>query len=49
MNLDSSPHTIGAYFRLFAHKVLPKSLKHVLCMDTDVVIMANLDNFMGED
>lgn len=35
-------HSIGAYFRLFAHNVLPESVTHALYMDSDVVIMANL-------
>jgi hypothetical protein len=44
MNLDINTHMIGTYFRLYAHKVLPNILEHVLYMDTDVVIMANLGN-----
>lgn len=43
-NMDTGQHTIGAYFRLFAHEVLPNNVNHVLYMDTDVVIMANLDD-----
>jgi hypothetical protein len=35
-------HTIGAYFRLFSNQVLPQSVEHVVYMDTDVVVMANL-------
>ena len=35
-------HTVGAYFRLFGHEVLPKSVKHVIYLDTDAVVMANL-------
>ena len=35
-------HTVGAYFRLFGHEVLPKTVKHVIYLDTDVVVMANL-------
>lgn len=35
-------HTIGAYFRLFSNEVLPQSVEHVVYMDTDVVVMANL-------
>jgi hypothetical protein len=35
-------HSIGAYFRIFAHNVLPESVTHTLYMDSDVVIMANL-------
>jgi hypothetical protein len=36
-------HTIGTYFRLFAKDVLSPDVRHVLYMDTDVVIMANLE------
>jgi hypothetical protein len=36
-------HTIGCFFRLFAHRVIPTSVKHFLYLDTDVVIMANLE------
>ena len=36
-------HTIGCFFRLFAHHVLPADTKRILYMDTDVVIVANLD------
>ena len=43
-NMDFERHTIGAYFRLYAHDVLPNNVKHALYMDTDVVIMANLDD-----
>lgn len=35
-------HTIGAYFRLFANSVIPTTVKHLMYLDTDVVIMANL-------
>ncbi|CAB9507301.1 expressed unknown protein [Seminavis robusta] len=45
-------HTVGAYFRLFAHKVISShyyydhnnthKVDRVLYMDTDVVVMANL-------
>jgi hypothetical protein len=42
---QTQDHTIGTYFRLFAHQVLPiDTIKYVLYLDTDVVIMANLDN-----
>eukprot|EP00539_Tryblionella_compressa_P003629 CAMPEP_0178739382 /NCGR_PEP_ID=MMETSP0744-20121128/4025_1 /TAXON_ID=913974 /ORGANISM="Nitzschia punctata, Strain CCMP561" /LENGTH=376 /DNA_ID=CAMNT_0020392081 /DNA_START=63 /DNA_END=1190 /DNA_ORIENTATION=- len=37
-----SVHTIGAYFRLFAHEVLPKSTNHVIYMDSDVAVLVNL-------
>ena len=36
-------HTIGAYFRLFAHEILDKDVQNALYMDSDVVIIANLD------
>lgn len=42
---DHFKHSIGAYFRLFAHDVLPKDIKYVIYMDSDVVIMANLQEF----
>lgn len=35
-------HSVGAYFRLFAHQVLPKTVQHTIYMDSDVVILANL-------
>lgn len=35
-------HSVGAYFRLFAKEVLHKEVEHVIYMDSDVVIMANL-------
>jgi lipopolysaccharide biosynthesis glycosyltransferase len=37
-------HTFGSYFRLFAHKVLPKTVEYALYMDTDVVVQANLNH-----
>ena len=43
-DMDFGKHTIGAYFRLYMHRVLPNSIGHILYMDTDIVIMANLDN-----
>eukprot|EP00977_Amphora_coffeiformis_P012177 scaffold2997_cov182-Amphora_coffeaeformis.AAC.7 len=36
-------HTIGAYFRLFANEILDGDVQNVLYMDSDVVIVANLD------
>mmetsp|Transcript_6226 Transcript_6226/g.9711 ORF Transcript_6226/g.9711 Transcript_6226/m.9711 type:complete len:399 (-) Transcript_6226:73-1269(-) len=37
-------HTMGAYFRLFLERFVSKtSAKHILYLDTDVVIMANLE------
>ena len=35
-------HTIGSFFRLFVKDVLGSDISHVLYMDPDVVIMANL-------
>lgn len=35
-------HTIGAFFRLFAYDVLPEDVNHVIYMDTDVAVLANL-------
>lgn len=35
-------HKVGAYFRLFATEVLPVDVEHVIYMDSDVAIMANL-------
>jgi len=39
---QSDRHTIGAWFRLFAHEVLPASIHNVLYLDTDVVVYSNL-------
>ena len=35
-------HTIGAFFRRFAHTVLPESVGKILYMDNDAVLMANM-------
>ncbi|KAL3913413.1 MAG: hypothetical protein SGILL_006501 [Bacillariaceae sp.] len=35
-------HTIGAFFRLFAHQVLPKSVHKMLYLDNDAILMANM-------
>eukprot|EP00574_Skeletonema_japonicum_P002978 CAMPEP_0201721722 /NCGR_PEP_ID=MMETSP0593-20130828/6330_1 /ASSEMBLY_ACC=CAM_ASM_000672 /TAXON_ID=267983 /ORGANISM="Skeletonema japonicum, Strain CCMP2506" /LENGTH=341 /DNA_ID=CAMNT_0048212585 /DNA_START=39 /DNA_END=1064 /DNA_ORIENTATION=- len=41
-------HTMGAYFRLFLERFVSKtSAKHILYLDTDVVIMANLEALWG--
>lgn len=37
-------HTIGAYFRLFTSKILPKDVDNLVYLDTDVVVMAPLDD-----
>ena len=37
-------HTMGAFYRLFVDRYVSKTAaKHILYMDTDVVVMANLD------
>jgi len=36
-------HTIGMYFRLFAYSVIPTTVRHLMYLDTDIVIMANLE------
>lgn len=44
MEKSYGEHTIGCYFRLFAHDVLDRSsVEHVVYLDTDVVILAHLD------
>mmetsp|Transcript_20344 Transcript_20344/g.49873 ORF Transcript_20344/g.49873 Transcript_20344/m.49873 type:complete len:393 (-) Transcript_20344:32-1210(-) len=35
-------HTIGALFRLFAHEVLPPTVKYAVYMDTDTAVLSNL-------
>jgi len=41
-NREVYRHSVGAYFRLFAKEVLSKDVEHVIYMDSDAVIMANL-------
>jgi len=41
-------HTIGTYFRHFAHDVLPAHVHTVFYIDTDVVILANLAQLFDE-
>ena len=36
-------HTIGTWFRLYAHRFVEHDIDNLLYMDTDCVIMANLD------
>jgi len=36
-------HTVGSFFRLFAYEILHPSVQHVIYMDSDVLIMAHLD------
>ncbi|KAL3789093.1 hypothetical protein HJC23_008555 [Cyclotella cryptica] len=40
---EVSMHTVGAYFRLFLHRFLPSTIGHVLYIDTDLTILANLE------
>ena len=35
-------HTLGTWFRLMANEVIPNDVQHVLYMDTDVVLLANI-------
>lgn len=35
--------TLGGYYRLLAHKILPPNTGHVIYMDTDAVIISNLN------
>ena len=38
-------HTVGQYFRLFAHHIVQQqNVQHLLYLDTDVVIMSNLQH-----
>lgn len=41
-------HTVGTFYRLIAHHFIPPSVDHLLYMDTDVVIMANLESLWQE-
>lgn len=41
-------HTLGTFYRLIAHHFIPPSVDHLLYMDTDVVIMANLESLWQE-
>ncbi|KAL7541196.1 hypothetical protein ACHAXR_010713 [Thalassiosira sp. AJA248-18] len=41
-------HTIGTYFRLVANRILPQTVKHVLYIDVDVVIISNLEELWRE-
>jgi hypothetical protein len=36
-------HTIGTFFRLFANDIVPDDVKHALYMDTDAILMANIE------
>ena len=35
-------HTIGTWFRLMADEILPSDVSHVLYLDVDIVVLANL-------
>lgn len=41
-------HTLGAYYRLFLHLILPVTVKHIIYMDTDVVVLVNLERLWKE-
>ena len=41
-------HTVGAFFRLFAHQVLDKSVQKMLYMDNDAILMANMRELWKE-
>ena len=42
--INTQTHTIGTYYRLFADRVLPPEVGPILYLDTDVVILASLDD-----
>ncbi|EJK74150.1 hypothetical protein THAOC_04190 [Thalassiosira oceanica] len=50
VEIEIEQHTAGTYFRLWADKVIPPELnaEHLLYLDTDVVIMSNLEALMNE-
>jgi hypothetical protein len=39
-------HTVGTYFRLFAHEVLPPTVKTVVYMDPDAMFLVNVQEVM---
>lgn len=41
-------HTLGTFFRLIAHQVVPPSVVHLVYMDVDVVIISNLEGLMTQ-
>ena len=41
--INTQTHTIGTYYRLFAHEILSPDVGPVLYLDTDVLILASLD------
>ena len=47
LGIDHS-HTLGAFFRLWAHRIITMPLEHLLYIDTDVVIMANLEGLLRQ-
>ena len=46
-NHSMEHHTIGTWFRLMADEVLPKEVKHIVYMDSDVIMMANLQDLFN--
>lgn len=42
--INTQTHTIGTYYRLFADRILPQEVETILYLDTDVVILASLDD-----
>ena len=44
----TSIHSIGTFFRLIAHHFIPPTIGNILYIDTDVVIMANLEKLWQE-
>lgn len=57
-NYDLEFHTIGAWFRLFVHEVIPllkndddtpdATIENILFMDSDVVLLANLQDLWNQ-
>ena len=41
VNEATDRHTIGCFYRLMVHRIIPLFVKHVLYLDTDVVVFAN--------
>lgn len=41
-------HTVGAFFRLFANDVLPEGVENVVYIDSDVVVLANLQEIWNQ-
>ncbi len=45
----SERFTKAAYFRLMAHKYLPKSLERILYLDVDIIVNADISEFYFEE